>query len=169
MWPHWYYTIDVQHNWTYMLYFEAQNCHVQVASAEAIRVLRWPAHHIRTIPAHHTVRSDLEEYRAITLSCNQRRTIGLLRGFSTTYICINTHPWPEISLSRGTRRAITKWDLTDSPQTAPRSKNHARATGNKTRQIISTSYNVFALTHIIYDPFLIRFFLFIMDAMCVKV
>ncbi len=52
------------------------------------------------------------ENRAITLSCDQRRTVTLLRGFLTAFLYVNTRPWlRDKFIARHCGRAITKCDL----------------------------------------------------------
>jgi hypothetical protein len=59
-----------------------------------------------------SVRSHLAENRAISLSCGQRRTISLSRGFCTSFQYVNACLGRAITLLHGTWRALSKCDLT---------------------------------------------------------
>ncbi len=61
----------------------------------------------------YTVRSHLDESRAISLSCDQRRTMSLSRGLCTSFYFVNARPGRPITVLHGTGRTLTKCDLTD--------------------------------------------------------
>ncbi len=59
------------------------------------------------------MRSHLDKNRAISLLCQQRRTIRLSRGFFTSCYSVNARPCRAITLLHGTGRTLTICDLTD--------------------------------------------------------